>query len=135
MMVFHRFGTNLSNFVDNYSSGGVFSEVDINSGRLTIAARVTEPEKRYITHPDTGVQIEGIIIPDWENIKKQVLHVHRCFPFFRFLAWDVVVDKSGRPVVIEINRGCDLDFQMIKPLRNEKLGEFMKEYGLLDQRK
>ena len=75
------------------------------------------------------------MIPGWENLKEKLLRVHSLFPYYVFFAWDMVVDQNGEPRILEINRGSDLGIQMIRPLRNEKLGEFMKEYGLLDKRK
>lgn len=134
VMAFHRFGTEASKPVDNYSSDGCFSCVDINTGCLSAAARITEPEKRFSCHPDSSVPIEGVVVPNWEKVKEKLLNVHRCFSYFIFFAWDVVISESGEPYVLEINRGSDLSFQMIKPLRNEELGRFMHEYNLLDNR-
>ena len=133
LMAFHRFGTEENKPVDNYSSGGIFSCVDIGSGELGEGRRITEPDKVFVNHPDSGSQIKGVVIPNWERIKEKLLHVHQCFPYFNFFAWDVVICQNGEPYVLEINRGSDLAFQMVKPLRKEKLGEFMREYGLLDK--
>lgn len=134
ILAFHRFGTDYSRPVDNICSGGVFSLIDIDKGTLSIAKRATEPDKCYTRHPDTGAVIEGITIPNWNELKNQLIHVHRCFPFYTFLAWDVVINDQGKPSILEINRGSDLNVQIIRPLRNEKIGEFMREYGLLDKR-
>lgn len=133
ILAFHRFGTDFSRPVDNMCSGGVFSLIDIVTGTLSVAGRTTEPDKKYSKHPDTGTQIEGVLIPGWDDIKNEVIHVHQCFPFFTFLAWDVVIDEHGKPYILEINKGCDLNVQTIRPLRNDAIGDFMREYGLLDK--
>ena len=134
MMNFHRFGTDQSKPVDNCSSGGLFSHIDLGTGRLSAAVRETEPGKFFENHPDTNAPIEGVTVPHWEDVKRKLLHVHRCFPFYTFLAWDIVIAETGEILVLEINRGSDLMFQMITPLRYEPLGDFMREYGLLDKR-
>ncbi len=134
LLSFHRFGSNMSKPVDNISSGGLATLVDIETGKMGKAKRKTELGVMYEAHPDSGEQIEGVMIPNWMDIKKKLLHVHSCFPYYTFLAWDVVINDQGEPYILEINRGSDLGIQMIKPLRQSKLGEFMREYGLLDER-
>ncbi len=133
VLAVHRFGTEQSKPVDNASSGGIFASINIETGVLSSAVRETEPDRTYFEHPDTEAQIEGIIIPNWEHIKQKVLSVHRRFPYYSFLAWDIVQDENGDTCVLEINRGSDLMWQMITPLRHEPLGEFMRENGLLDK--
>ena len=133
VMAFHRFGTEMSKPVDNCSSDGVFCAVDMQTGKLSAAVRETEPGKIYSLHPDNNSKIEGVIIPDWEKIKQRVLHAHRCFPYYTFLAWDIVLSDSGEVYALEANRGTDMPWQIITPFRNEKLGEFMRENGLLDE--
>ncbi len=133
LLSFHRFGSKRSLPADNISSGGLFSLVDLETGTLGPAKTLFDPDRFHSIHPDTGEQIEGVQITDWEKIKAKLLHAHHCFPCYTFLAWDVVATDSGDPYILEINRGSDLGIQMIKPQRNEKLGQFMREYGLLDK--
>lgn len=134
LFAFHRFGSEMSKPVDNISSGGMVALIDTATGRLGKAKRKTEPTVFHTAHPDSNVQIEGVVIPNWEGILNQLIHVHHCFRYYTFLAWDVVVGEDGEPYILEINRGSDLGIQMIQPMRNEKMGEFMGEYGLLDKR-
>ena len=134
LLAFHRFGSDMSKPVDNISSGGLVALVDLDTGKLGKAKRKIDPEIMHSVHPDSKSQIEGVQITNWEHIKDKLLHVHRCFPYYTFLAWDVVVSEKESPFILEINRGSDLGIQMIKPLRSEKLGVFMREYGLLDNR-
>ncbi len=134
ILAFHRFGTERSKPVDNISSGGIFALIDISDGSMSAAKRKTAPSEWLSEHPDTHGRIEGTAVPNWNGIKEILLKVHRCFPYYTFLAWDIVIDHHGNPCTLEINRGCDLGIQMIRPLRKEKLGEFMREYGLLDKR-
>ena len=134
LLAFHRFGSELSKPVDNISSGGLVALIDIETGELGEAKRKTEPGKVYLAHPETKARIKGIQVLNWERIKDKLLQVHKCFPFYNFLAWDVVVGENGVPYILEINRGTDLGVQMLKPLRKEKIGKYMEEFGLLDNR-
>ena len=133
LLAFHRFGSSGSKHVDNISSGGLVSLVDMETGTLGIAKRKTEPQNTYTCHPDTGAAIAGTKVTNWEQIKNKLLEVHKQRQFFNFIAWDVVVGKDGKPYVLEINRGSDLGVQMLLPLRHEKLGQFMREYGMLQK--
>ena len=36
--------------------------------------------------------------------------------------------------ILEVNKGSDLEFQAVKPLRNERMGDFMKAYEMLSKR-
>ena len=130
---FHRFGSSRTKPVDNFSSGGFISLVDIDTGVVGPAKTILDPSQLYPTHPETNERIQGIVIPGWDNIRAKLIHVHECFPCFKFLAWDVVAGDSESFSILEINRGCDLEVQLIGAQRKEKLGMFMREYGLLDE--
>ena len=134
LIAYHRFGSNRSMPVDNISSGGFVCMVDIETGALKPAKTILDPKRFYAIHPETNETIEGVIIPSWEEITSRLVQVHKCFPCYTFLAWDVVVADSGDFYILEVNRGADLEMQMLQPLRHEKLGQFMEEYGLLDKR-
>ena len=131
LLAAHRFGTERSKYVDNIASGGVFALVDEDTGRIGKAKCILFPNESFSVHPDTGAKIEGIYIPDFKSIVDELLRVHKCFPYYDFFAWDVVLDETNKPVILEINRGSGLEFQTIKPLRDEKIGKYMRSKKLL----
>lgn len=133
LLAFHRFGTDQSRPVDNISSGGLCALINVETGVIGTAMTKIEPGKAVPVHPDTQSQIEGGAVPNWGELKRKLLQVHRCFPYYVFFAWDIVIDENGEPTALEINRGSDLGIQMIQPQRHEKLGAFMREYGLLEK--
>lgn len=133
LISYHRFGSNRSKPVDNISSGGFVCLVDIETGTLRPAKTILNPTRFYAIHPETNEKIEGVVVPGWEEIMSRLVQVHKRFPCYTFLAWDIVVAESGDFYVLEVNRGADLEMQMLQPLRHEKLGRFMREYGLLDK--
>ncbi len=134
LFAFHRFGSHNSDPVDNMSKGGLFAYIDLESGCCGKAKQLYDIDKDYAAHPDTGAQIEGLRIPNWEGIIRYVRESHLKFPFYDFFAWDVVINEQGIPFILEINRGSDLSIQSLHPMRKDKLGQYMKKRGLLDNR-
>jgi hypothetical protein len=127
----HRFGSNESFPVDNICNGGVFAVIDLKTGTMTPAKSTRHIGKIYTVHPDTNAKIAGTVVPYWDDVLACVIDWHKRMPQYDFLAWDVVITPSGKPYVLEINRGSDLDVQMIQPMRNEPLGKWMRKKGLL----
>ncbi len=132
LFAFHRFGSNTSFPVDNISSGGIVALIDLQNGKMGVAKAKTAPQTDLVSHPDTGGHIKDVQIPGWKSILKELEHAHKCFPYFQFMAWDVVIDQDDKAWVLEINRGTDLGIQMIQPMRHEKLGQYMRKMGLLN---
>lgn len=132
LMAVQRFGTEKSIPVDNGCSGGIISFIDIKTGICEDAHDMIHLGMRYMDHPDTGEKVKGICIPNWDCVKEKMTHVHNCFPYYEFLAWDIVISGNGDIYVIEINRGMDVHWLQVKrPLRKEALGEYMRKMGLL----
>ncbi len=134
LFAFHRFGTVRSQPADNMSRGGLFAYIDLDTGTCSKAKQLHSIDQEFSTHPDTGAAIEGLTIPYWNHILESLKKAHRAFPFYEFFAWDVVIGTDGEPYILEINRGSDLSIQTIHPMRNDKLGQYMREHGLLDRR-
>lgn len=127
----HRFGTHTSGFVDNASSGGIFCNIDIDTGELDSAYSYFVNQK-YDQHPDTGEQIKGIKIPYWNKVKKDLLTIHKGVPYLKLVAWDVVVQEDGKIAIIEGNASSDVILlQTKKGLRFEKLGIFLEKQNCI----
>ena len=126
----HRFGSKKSGFVDNVSSGGYVSLIDISTGVLDKTAYGFDP-KFVDYHPDTKALIKGVKIPNWDNIKCKILATANNFPYIPFIAWDIVVTDEGFSV-IEINASTSLElFQVFGSIKDTELGNFYKYYGFL----
>lgn len=129
-----RIGTDFCAPVDNISAGGLASEIDIETGRLSYAISKYGPMERRMkkmsSHPDNGNQIEGKIIPNWNQIKNQIEDVTNKFPYLNFVAWDVLLTDEGI-CIIEGNAssGCGL-FQLEHGIKNEEYGDILKSYDV-----
>lgn len=134
----HRWGTATSGAVDNVSSGGLCSAVDLGSGRLGPA--VGRPRKRtrpsYDRHPDTGARIAGETVPLWGEVLDLVERLMTAFPEVTHVGWDVCVTDRG-PLVLEGNAGIpNLNvFQFHGSfLADPRVRRFYIDHHLLDSR-
>jgi len=89
-------------------SDNVTADVDLNTGMMKTVVHF----KGYrnivpVTHhPDSGLQIDGARIEQWDYIKSQVIEFHQKIPFIKVIGWDVVMTEKG-VVVIEMNDFID----------------------------
>lgn len=91
--------------VDNAGGGGnVDVCVDVETGKIRYAIQydgwhhIKDIEK----HPDSGTQLNGAIIENWDAIKSEVLKFQQAFPWCKAAGWDIAITDEG-PVVIEVN--------------------------------
>ena len=127
----HRFGTSISGFVDNASSGGIFGSIDINTG--IIGKCYSEfINECYTYHPNTNSKITGVVVPFWNDVKHEIIKLHQKLSFLKLIAWDVVIQKDGSIAIIEANASSGVTIiQTEKGLKNEKLGRFLNKNGCL----
>ena len=116
--------------VDNGSKGGLIAKIDLETGKLS-AARSLHNNKIYQTHPDSNNQIEGVIIPNFAKIKKEVSSVMEKLPYLYFIAWDLLVTDKG-VYVLEANSSSGVNIiQVFGGERDKKLGSFYREHKII----
>lgn len=74
----------------NLETGVVFSEGCDNEGR------------RYKNHPQTGKNIKGFTIPNWNRVIDTVKRAAAEIPEIGYIGWDIAVTENGA-VLIEGN--------------------------------
>lgn len=95
-----RVGTNLSAPTDNFRRHGLSVDIDPRTGRLNRAAMI--PEEGKVTwhqwHPNTGNQLTGREIPEWDKVKEDILKLAN-FVYqdkgIAYVGWDVVLTDQG----------------------------------------
>ena len=95
--------------VDNASNGGnVDCAVDVESGKCYNASQFNSFSDviKIECHPDSGEQIEGFLIDNWEEIKSNLCAYQSRIPYLKAIGWDVALTDNG-PVIIEINNWWD----------------------------
>ena len=101
-----RIGSSRSYPTDNFRAGlgGLSAEINLQSGSLSQGATLTESWELawHDRHPETQSQIEGVIIPGWEEICQLVLQAAEQLAWTPQIAWDLLVTNDGLSV-IEVN--------------------------------
>lgn len=106
--------------VDNLHSGGMFAPIDIDTGVIQYPA-YDKDRKTYEKHPMTGVAIQGLRIPLWEQAKEMCLRASEVVPQMRYVGWDVAVTPE-RPVLVEGNNLPGYDILQMPPHTPDKIG-------------
>lgn len=87
--------------VDNFTSGGWFAEIEVNTGRLG-RAHSRNPRRWVTHHPETGAAIAGAELPEWKAVCDLACRAHASVAGMAFVGWDVTLQPAG-PVLVEAN--------------------------------
>jgi hypothetical protein len=88
--------------VDNLSSGGQCLYID-PSGKPAESAVDFYGLKAGEQHKNTGYRFADIELPMLPRIKEKCISSHEKYPYVRMIGWDICVDESGEPKLIEWN--------------------------------
>ena len=133
-----RFGVSYTAPTDNWGGGGIGAPIDVETGRLGRGylhpRRIGDRPTIHATHPETGRQIEGTCIPDWDRIHEQVLRVAASLPIYRYVGWDVLVDTDGEVVIVEGNGNSGLNILQLEHglLEDPRARQFYIEAGVIE---
>jgi Sugar-transfer associated ATP-grasp len=96
--------------VDNFHAGGIACAVSLDEGVLGIASDLGSDARLgwHRHHPTNGALIEGTRLPYWPELKALAVKAHEQFADRVIVGWDIAIAEDG-PIVIEANRGPDLD--------------------------
>ena len=123
-------------YVDNASSGGITVGIR-EDGRLKDCAFDKEGN-RFQVHPTSQIRFDTITIPNIEGIKALIKRLHPLLPYFRNVSWDIALDESDTPVLIEANmKDGELDFHQLNngPLFGERTTEIIDEVFSINLKK
>ncbi len=117
-----RFGGEGS-VMDNVCSGGGYTGVDIETGKLLNRKRYSYYVMDVPFLPDSMPDR----IPCWEVLKKAALELHGRLPQLDIVGWDFALSPDGHPVFIEFNPRPGVGLQQaVGPMFNrEDLDELM----------
>lgn len=129
-----RVGVEKSAPQDNFTKGGLSFNIDLETGMLSDGTShpKTAHHNRFSLHPDTNKQIEGLVIPQWDYIKQQIIHVASKLPMLKCVGWDFLM-TDNELVAIEGNHHPDPDvLQAHGPLlTNERVKFFYNYYDII----
>lgn len=94
---------------DNFLKGlsnNLIVPINIDTGELKQAwgsLRSDWPQMiQYASHPDTGKQIEGVILPFWHEICELALRAQKSVPLLPTIGWDIALTDDG-VLIVEAN--------------------------------
>ena len=132
----HRFGTDTSAPVDNWSNGGISTPIKGESE--TLGAAIQPQHAGGITwteqHPDTGSQITGVTVPGWSRVTNELLKIAGHMPYLPYVGWDIVLTgPEGEFKIVEGNRYSDVHvLQVHEPLlADARVRRFYEYHGVI----
>lgn len=90
-----RFGTGDS-IIDNHC---ISAGVDVETGIIVTPAREAQKCGLHLVHPDTGYQIIGRIMPQWNELLELMKELARIVPEQRVIGWDMALSVDGWVIV------------------------------------
>lgn len=122
-----------TSFVDNCEHGGYAYLLDVNTGK---AGKAPVLENNQLTwkgnHPDTNDKIEGLIIPDWEFMKQELIKLAQRNSFMPYIGWDVAPMEKDFLIIEGNNHPGLYHFQSLSPMKkHERVKEFYKFHGVI----
>lgn len=120
---------------DNYwREGNMLGAVNSESGKIERVVHGSGFELVELTaHPDTGKDLLGLTLPDWDKTVSLCLKYARVFHKIRYQSWDIALCPDG-PVVVEVNTGSAFDLSQLatgEGFLTDRFQEFLKKYGVL----
>lgn len=109
--------------VDNACSGGIYAEVDTDTG-IVISQAFNYAGESYLRHPSSDVIILGAEIPLWDKVKEMVSQVANKITGVPLLGVDVAITEDG-PTIVELN-ACPDVFILQNP-RREGIANILKD--------
>lgn len=91
--------------VDNAGNGGnVDAAIDVETGEIynVVEFNGWRQTKKIERHPDSSSLLNGVVIDNWQAIKKKVEEFQQAFPYCKAAGWDIAITDEG-PVVVEVN--------------------------------
>ena len=124
--VVFKIGMNGSNtdFPDPKKEGLVIA-ID-KEGVLSDFALCIKQDKKYFSHPNTGVVFKNHKIENFHNAIETIKKLHSLIPWVKFCKWDITIDVDGKPVLLETEWPSEL-FQQQVLYEKGFFGEYTEE--------
>ncbi|KWW31932.1 MAG: hypothetical protein AUK63_28 [bacterium P3] len=84
--------------VDNWGSGGVAYDFDIETG-ICVGYGRDKQNNPYIFHPDSNVRMVGFCLPNYDQLIKTIVGLAKLVPQARMVGWDIAITPIGYELV------------------------------------
>ena len=104
--------------LDNFSSGGAIAEIDIETGIIGNVVSIDKKWNKSLSdiHPDSGIKVKGIKIPNWTDIKEDITRKLNDIPSIQYVGLDIVIADNWYYVIEGNNFPEPRIIQIFKPL-------------------
>ena len=111
------FGLQLKSFDEIIYSTGIDLlnediKLDKNGNNYALAEKGEDGIWRFAKHPDTGVEWSRSSLPNWAQVKEQILRVCDHVSSLDYLGLDVIITQDGMKLC-EINSHPAMDYEQI----------------------
>lgn len=111
VMAMLRLPTERSRGRANIAQGALGVGLDVGTG-VTTTAMVKVPRRKMIEkHPDTGQELAGLEIPEWDRILEMSIEAQLASGL-GYLGVDIAIDKRYGSEILELNARSGLDIQV-----------------------
>lgn len=109
-------------FVDNWGSGGICYNFDLNTG-ICDRAGVDKKQQPFLIHPGSNVQMVGYRLPNFDRLKQLIVDLSKKVPHARYVGWDIAITPEGYELV-EMN--CPGGHDILQPF-GTPYGDLLKK--------
>ena len=120
------------NEVDNFSQGGSILGVDIETGQCNNWCMNHDNERIRVLPNGFDLEESELIIPNFSEIKHKIVALHSRIPYIKYVSWDIALDSSNEPVLIENNFGGMIQIHeaVTGPVFSDFMDEMLDEFLL-----
>jgi hypothetical protein len=104
--------------LDNFGQGGI--QTTLYDDGVALYGAFDKEGNKFLTHPQTGVDIVGFVVPLYAEALAMADEMARIVPEVPYIGWDIAI-APDRPIVIEGNYNSGV-FQMKPSLSGIKTG-------------
>ncbi len=121
------------NVADNFwRDGNLLCHIDGETGKiLRVVSRKGFQPSEHETHPETGENLIGYQLPDWEALRDLNERCARTFSAVRYQSLDIALTPEG-PLIIEVNYGSSFMLPQTATghgMLTPEIRAFFEEYG------
>lgn len=127
----HKFGSKKTAPADHMVHGGIGASIEPETGVLFKTRNYVNGKAEYLTeHPDTGVKIEGLQIPNWNSSITRFLELLNRKVWIKYTGVDAILTETGFKI-LELNSlpGIEYMQEEFPLLRHPVTKPFFKEAG------
>lgn len=102
------------NIADNFwRPGNLLADIDVETGVVRRVVTGTGPaQAEHTTHPQTGVPLAGMQLPDWDEVRALNEKCANVFSAISYQTQDIALTDDG-PIVVEVNSGGSFDLPQV----------------------